>query len=415
MKKLFIVVAVLFSFCASAFGQDYVGTLNNAPYKIRVPQNWNGELLMYAHGYGYLERWDSNQFNYSYADAAPGGAAMEDFLLAQGYALAGTAFSGTGWQVKEGTLELVSLAGLFNGLVGKPKRTILIGYSLGSLIALKSDEEVPLYDGVIAGCTGGAGTSKSMDLVGAFALAYNTLFGWPQAWGTWYNVKPDINFNRDVWPVLSAQTANPYNIPKFEFMRLITKQPVEGFYQPPYWLFLSMFMATEIRADLQTRAKGPLVQNINDVYTLSDVDKAYLAALGFTSAQLETMLAAMNAQTTVTIADPQRQYMAKYFDPSGDLQRPLISMHATGDGLVPVYMETVLRQTVQAAGRENLFLQVFTSDGGHCTFTPAQLLSTIKAMDSWLSTGTKPGPGFFPDTAGFIPGYVPPQWPIGTK
>jgi hypothetical protein len=80
-----------------------------------------------------------------------------------------------------------------------------------------------------------------------------------------------------------------------------------------------------------------------------------------------------------------------------------------------VYEETVLKQTVQAAGAESLLQQVYTGDAGHCTFTPAQLLATITAMNSWLDTGMKPGPEFFSVSDGFIPGYVPPPWPIGTK
>jgi pimeloyl-ACP methyl ester carboxylesterase len=412
MKNLFIVVAALFFFCASAFGQDYVGTLNNAPYKIRIPGNWNGELLVYAHGYGYLERWDNNQFNYSYADAAPGGAAMEDFLLAQGYALAGTTFRGAGWQVKEGTIELVSLAGLFSGLVGKPKKTILIGYSMGSVIALKSAEEVSIYDGVIAGCTAAAGTSKGFDLGGAFALAYKTAVGWPDAWGPWYDVRDDLSFNREVLPVLYAQATNPVNTPKFEFIRRLFDLPIEGFYEKPGWLFLDMFFTTEIRAELEARAKGPVVQNVDQLFTLSDAAKSYLAALGVDA---DGLLAQMNAQTNILAASPQRRYLEKYFDPSGDLQKPVISIHASKDGLAPAYLEPVLLETVKSANKENLLLQVFTDDAGHCTFTPVQLLSTIKAMDSWLNTGMKPGPDFFPATAGFIPGFVPGPWPIGTK
>ena len=419
MRKVFKALQVSFMVLfvsAVAYGSDYTGVLNDAPYKIRVPENWNGELLIYAHGYGYLERWNpAVQFDYSYADAAPAGALMENFLLSQGYALAGTTFSGTGWQVKEGTPELVSLSGLFKRLVGRPKRTILIGYSLGSLLALKSAEEVPLYDGIIAGCTAGAGTSKAMDLVGAFALAYDTLFGWPEAWGTWHNVKDGILFNRDVLPVLYAQVADPANAPKFEFMRLLTAEPLEGFYNEPRWLFLGMFMATEVRSDLQRRAKGPVTQNNNDRYTLSDADKAYLTALGFTGAQIENVLAAMNAQTTITIADDQKRYMEKYFDPSGDLQIPVISLHETGDGLAPAYLESVLRNTVQAKGKEELFAQVFTDGAWHCGFTGPQLLATIKAMDAWLDTGAKPGTEAFPAAYGFVPGYMPPPWPIGTK
>ena len=417
MKRIVLALLLLLSVCGMAFGQDYVGVLNDAPYKIRVPAaGWNGELLMYAHGYGYLERWNpATQFDYSYADAAPGGQAMEDFLLSQGYALAGTVFQDTGWQVKEGTHELVSLSGLFNGLVGKPKRTILIGYSLGSIIAFKSAEEVPLYDGIIAGCAQGSGTSKGMGLAGDFSLAYATLFGWPSAWGTWYDISNDLKFYTDVYPVLLPQVMDLRNFPKFEFIRLLAGVPFQGAYENPGWMFLGMFIATEARADVQKRAKGPVVQNADHYYSLTDAQKTYLMSYGMPAETIDAVLTAMNAQTNVTPALPQKRYLEKYFDPTGDLQRPLITMHEIGDGLVGVFNETMLAGKVKAAGKEDMFVQAFTNGTWHCGFTAPQLLTTIKAMDSWLEFGAKPGPEFFPETLGFVPGYVPPQWPIGTK
>lgn len=422
MKRLVLVLCVLFLSVTLAYGEDFIGTLNNVPYKIRVPENWNGELLVYAHGIYYLERWNpATQFDFSYADAAPGGQVMEDFLLSQGFALAGTTFRGTGFQVKEGTHDLVSLVGHFKDLVGRPMRTILIGYSMGSLIALKSAEEVPIYDGIIAGCTIGSGATKIQDLAGVGALAYATLFGWPAGWGTWYDVRDDINFNTEVLPILMSQLSDPNNIPKFEFLRVLFDSgirlgdPTDGYYQNPGWLFLIMFGITEARGELEARAKGPVVQNVDHVYTLSDADKGYLMALGFKADQLESVLRVMNAITTLSTAPQQRRYLAEYFDPSGDFRRPLISLHERDDGFIGVYHESVLRDTVKAARKDAMFVQAFTGGNWHCGFTGQQLLSAIDAMDYWLDEGSKPGPEFFPEDLGFLPGYVPPDWPIGTK
>ena len=190
---------------------------------------WNGVLILYAHYYY------TDPASYAQAEAAPGGVPMEEFLLAQGYALAGSSFRGSGWQVKEGTFDLIALSGLFNDLVGKPKKRILMGFSMGSLIALKSAEEVPLYDGVLAmsslaGLKSGAGERD-----GSFAFAYATVFGWPANWGTWYDVKDDLSFSNDVLPVFGyqlylLQQNDPVTIAKFEFIRRLLKLPYEGFY-----------------------------------------------------------------------------------------------------------------------------------------------------------------------------------------
>lgn len=427
MKRIVLVFCMISVAAPSLAGTDFIGTLNGVPYKIRVPEAWNGELLIYAHGINYFERWDQHQYDFSYADAAPGGKAMEDFLLANGYALAGTTFRGTGFQVKEGTHNLVSLAGRFKGLVGSPSRTILIGYSLGSLIALKGAEEIPIYDGIIAGCTIGSGTSKIQDLVGAIALAYHLLFGWPAEWGNWYDVRNDINFYAEVMPVLWSQLFDGSgnirleNIPKFEFLRVLSGgtvllgDPRDGYYQNPGWLFFAMFGATEARGELEARAGGPVVRNVDHVYALSDGQKAYLVSLGFPTGQIDSLLAAMNASTIVDTAPPQKEYLSKYFDPSGDFRRPVVSIHEKDDGFIPAYNETVLRETVAAAGKEHMLVQAFTDGNWHCGFTGEQLLSAVDAMEYWLDTGSRPGTEFFPARRGFVPDYVPNAWPIATK
>ena len=76
MKKIIIsILFFVFAFSALSFAEEqgvtpngtsytiYEGVLNEAPYKILVPDNWNRDLLLYAHGYGYIERYDENQFN----------------------------------------------------------------------------------------------------------------------------------------------------------------------------------------------------------------------------------------------------------------------------------------------------------------------------------------------------------------
>jgi len=435
MKKILLALCILLVAVASSAAvdsRDFTGVLNDAPYKIRVPQNWNGELLMYAHGYGYTERLDQrNWFNYSYADAAPDtyvapdGSTMEDILLERGYALAGTAFRGSGYQVKDGMHNLISLAGYFNELAGKPSRTILIGYSMGGLMALKSAESVQIYDGIIAACAVSSGASKSTDLKGAFSMAYDVLFNWPPAWGNWYDVRNDIDFITEVYPILLAQldpTSDRFfeNIAKFEFLRVLLDYPPEGFYAPPSWLASAMFFATQVLGELEAKAKGPVIQNADHLYRLSDEDKAYLGSIGFTPAQIEYLLAEMNARTTVTAGNPQRQYLEKYTDLTGDLRRPVVSIHSVYDGIANIASEGLLRDAVAAAHKDELLVQAFTDGIYHCGFSGDQLLSAIDAMEYWLDEGKKPGPEFFPPNFGADPGFLPPgyvipPWPIETK
>jgi len=415
MKRIVLAFCILFVAVTSAAAgsQDFTGVLNEAPYKIRVPENWNGVLLLHAHWYYGTSAFPSE------AEAAHGGKVLEDFLLSKGYALAGSTFRGTGWQVKEGTQDLIALSGLFNELVGKPVKRILMGYSMGSLIALKSAEEVPLYDGVIPMCSL-TGTSSLGERDGGFAFAYDAAFGWPANWGTWYDARDGLSFFGEVYTPLLAQLMDPSNFGKFEFIRLLFDLPFDGFYYAPPpenpAVFFLMFATTEAKAEIEERAKGYAYENAGNVYSLSEEEKAYLAGLGVDAGKL---LMEMNKHATISLRKPQRQWGEKYFDPSGYLRMPVLSVHSINDHEYPAYFETQLLQKVQSASREDLLLQVYTDGFGHCSFTKEQTLAAVKAMEFWLDTGIKPVPEdlpiLFPESKGFVPSYVPPAWPIGKK
>lgn len=424
MKRIILAFCILLVAVTSAAAgsQDFVGVLNDAPYKIRVPDNWNGVLLLHAHWY-----YKTSEFP-KVAEAAHS-AALESFLLDKGYALAGSTFRGTGWQVKEGTHDLVALSGLFNGLVGKPKRRILMGYSAGSLIALKSAEEVPLYDGVIPMCSIVGSSAADRDI--AFAYAYATAFGWPSDWGTWYDARDGLNFDRDVFPLLLSQLiilSNPSDplfletFGKFEFIRLLLDLPFDGFYQPPSHSLdprpavgFLMYGTTEVKAEIEAKAKGYIYENAGRVYSLSPEKKGYLASLG---ANADQLLDPMNNGATISAAKPQRHYSEKYFDPTGDLIMPVLSVHSKNDYIYPTYYETKLLEKVQSAVSEDLLLQVYTDDVGHCMFTNEQTLGAIQAMEKWLDTGKKPDSSddtLFPAIEGFDHDHVPGPFPVGRK
>ena len=100
--------------------------------------------------------------------------------------------------------------------------------------------------------------------------------------------------------------------------------------------------------------------------------------------------------------DEASEYLKKFADFSGEISRPVISMHTTVDGLVVPAHESAYLKTVKEAGNDDLLLQVFTDAVGHCTFTPEQWLKTIDVMELWLDEDKKPDESIFPNTSGFI-------------
>ncbi|MEA2641490.1 MAG: hypothetical protein QOF51_2884, partial [Chloroflexota bacterium] len=141
------------------------GTLGGAAYRIDVPANWNGTLLLYSHGY-VIPGSDNPAVD------APD-PATRIALVATGYALAGSAYRSTGWAVAEAMDDQLALLDYFVGQYGEPQRTIAWGTSMGGLITAGLIERAPArFAAAMPTCgvmAGGIG-SWNAALDGAFVL-----------------------------------------------------------------------------------------------------------------------------------------------------------------------------------------------------------------------------------------------------
>ena len=411
---------LLFCFSLTSQAQvgplDLSGELHGAPYRIRVPANWNGTLLVFAHG--YRDKADHvGEVDNRNADVAPS-ALLEAPLLAQGYALAGSAYRDNGWAVEEAIQDLKDLTVLFRASVAQPKQTILWAVSLGTVITFESMERFGgIYDGALCGCATGAGSTRIWDSGIAGFLAYDVVFGAPPAWGTTAEIRSDIDFETEVFPKLLGEVSNPLNFPRFEFIRLVGGVPGRGINPPPPpafypgWVFTDFFFLTEARAELQRRAGGPFIQNLDQVYSLTPAERAYLVGLGVPGFVVDGWLAQMNSRSNIAAPPAPRNYVRHNADFSGKIKHPVLTMHTVIDPLVVVANESAYAETILSAGRTELLFQVYTNGNGHCNFTGPQLLTAVNAINNWVRTGVRPTDAQFPAAAGFVPGFVPPAFP----
>ncbi|MFY9845089.1 MAG: prolyl oligopeptidase family serine peptidase, partial [Terriglobales bacterium] len=162
-----ILIAV---FCGSAFAQQHItGTLpDGATYVIDVPPLWNGTLLLYSHG--YVVPGSPNPAT-DVGDPLTGG-----YMLAAGYALAGSSYATTGWAVQQAIPDQIATLDAFESAIGTPTTTIAWGHSLGGMITAGLVQEYPgRFNAALPMCgvlSGGVGTwNGSLDV----AFAFNTL------------------------------------------------------------------------------------------------------------------------------------------------------------------------------------------------------------------------------------------------
>ena len=386
------------------------GVLHSAAYRIVVPENWNGTLLVYAHGYP--------QYPVDDPDVA---FLAEEQLLEQGYALAASGFRGAGYNVQEAVQDTKHLTDYFKQVVGKPDRTVLYGISMGGDITLLSMEKFPgTYDAGIPLCATGAGITKDIASRFTVALAYDAAFGWLDSWGQVEDVRDDIEFYGDVWfakvqPELFVPSY-PANFARWEFVRLVNDLPLGGYYSytgpvamPPAAIAL-MYFATALRAELEARAGGRISSNLGYVYDLSGAERAYLQGLDPTL-DINGMLAEMNAMTD-TAGDPWAMaYLRRYGEYSGRVHGPILMAHNIEDPITPVEGTTEYANLVASVGRQDLLTRVYSGLPGHCNFTEDQVLALFAAMDDWMETGVAPTPGAFPEALDFVHGFEPGPWP----
>jgi dienelactone hydrolase len=386
------------------------GTLSGANYSIGVPAAWNGGLIVLAHGYRDLADEPGQVDDTAAMDGDF--AALAAALESEGYAVAATSYERNGWAVKPALNDLTDLTGYFRGHVGMPNRTLLVGFSLGSLPTLQlAERNGGLFDGFLPACAVAAGSDRAWDGAADNLLAYQTAFGgMPASWGTVADGADYVDAASQVWPLVIGQlTTDPLGPSKFEFMRLVSGVPQSAGYYP-VGLLTNMFFFTEARGELEREAGGPIVQNANHTYMLTPGDQVYLNAIGISYATQTAWLAQMNS-THFSAPPSSRNYVAHYASFSGKIKHPVLTMHTETDTLVPVNHEAAYKATVDAAGRGNLLYQAFTTGDGHCAFTPQQTLTSIGVLDQWVQTGVRPTAAAFPSTLGFDQAFTPPAWP----
>jgi len=139
----------------------YTGTNSKgSTYIIAVPPNWNGRLLLHAHGGPDLN---------PNPDRATEVLDRWDIMVRAGYALAGTAFQ-PGIEVRRAAEDTERLRGIFRTHIGRPGMTILHGQSWGGSVAAKAAETYTVdtigerpYDAVLLSAGVLAGGTRSYD------------------------------------------------------------------------------------------------------------------------------------------------------------------------------------------------------------------------------------------------------------
>jgi len=357
-----------------------------AGYRLEVPSEWNGELIMFAHGYrgeGARLYLDETEF--------PDG--FRQWMLDEGYAWATSTYKKNGYNVAQGVKDTHALAQFVGGSIGNPDRVYITGYSMGGHVTAVSAEQYPTYDGAMPMC-GVVGDYELFDYfldvsVAGSQLALGTSeFPLPLDWldegGPVDQIEDSFEAFPGSWPfVLNADGE--------EFKQLVELR--SGGDRPnfddAFWFWNStltdpggnFLWGLGAGPGTLPGSFGVGVDNSDAVYQL-DLDPAI-------SADEQ----ALNDSVVRVSADPQArrpQGLANVPRVSGDLSIPTLTLHNLGDLFVPFHNEVVYAQRAADHGKDDLLVQRAIRGVLHCGFTPGEMIDGMSDLVAWVETGAKP-------------------------
>jgi pimeloyl-ACP methyl ester carboxylesterase len=335
-----------------------------ALYGIYVPENWNGGLVLYAHGFVPRQ-----------APVELPNPPIRDALLGEGFAVALSSYSDNGWAVSEGHKQTKGLLPIFRQNFGEPSRTYVMGNSMGGLITLRLVEKHPgLFDGALPTC----GVLGGADLVFNQTLHVRTLFDYfypgvllPDALHV-----PDATDPMDLYfPALFAMLDDGFSL-------WLNIGLIDGLDLPadPDLLFDAILIRLWAQGglDLLERTKGKSYWgNIDSYYTGTPDD-----------ATLNTLVDRYESHAR------GRAYVRIWYETTGRLRVPTLTLHNEIDPLVPLSHETAYAAKVSEMGMShNLVQRVSTAEQyGHCAFTVEEELEAFLDLVEWVEDGVVPTP-----------------------
>ena len=374
----------------------WVGVLNGAAYRVEVPENWNGYLVMYAHGF----RGEGSDLT---VDNAP----MREYLLDNGYAWAASSYSTNYYDVRAGVEDTNALALAFTDIAAQNGRTLtapekyyITGVSMGGHVAaaaveretIETANNVVEYSGAAPMC-GVVGDTELFNYFAGYTISLAALAGVPldnfplteaQAAGMLAQARTEIWNNYDADKSALGLTAQGFNF----FLAL---RNLSGGERPIYNVSFGFFQdLLQGFAGSDGTVEGITLKNVVDTTGITYRDQSNLGQpLTNDEINFNSMIIQAEAEEGANaLRDDGLRWIPTV---KGEFDVPVVTAHTIGDLFVPILMEQQYRERANANGNGGLLVQRAIRAPGHCDFTAAEFEDTLDAMLDWEQLDIKPG------------------------
>ena len=349
------------------------GTLGGANYRIEVPANWKGGLVVFAHG---IQR-----------GVGPGDVRsppLATHILGEGHAWAASGYRAREYQPHLFIEDLIALRELFLREIGHPRWAIIYGQSLGGHIVVATLELHPgLYQGGLAECglVDGIGIA---DYLLAYTAAAELISG------VRLLDAPDKTafaqlLNDGVVPALGTPGAYTARGRQFDSV-------------------VKYLMGADLSGhDLPLRLKGLRSRYLlNMIHRHPDVEQEPTPGgraastvqvryridpgLGLTEEDLNKRVRRIHPAKDARSPSANPVYAER----TGRLTVPLMTLHETGDAWVPLSLEQAYRRRTIAAGTDHLLVQRVVRAPSHCGFYGETREQAFDDLVAWIERGVRP-------------------------
>jgi pimeloyl-ACP methyl ester carboxylesterase len=337
------------------------GLLENAPYRIDMPEKWNGVLLVYYHGY--------SETPVTFDKAKPD--AMGSGFAAAGYEVIQSGYSVTGFAVEHAVPETEALREYAIRKNGKPKESYVLGHSMGGQLTMLTIEQYPSrYDGALPLCGLIEPTNWLVGNGGALRAAFD--FYYPGILPGPINIPASEPLDEAlVKKVLAALPNNPKGLQELMALtRLKTHDDLAD----------GLVFSTFIERDFEQKLGQSILDNHNFIYAGGPDDNAL-----------------NDGVKRYTATDAALSYLKTWYTPTGILLKPTLAVHTTYDPIIPADTVRLYAEQVQRAGSSANFVQQYVKHDGHCHITGPETATALEELIQWKREGKRPVSGAVPE------------------
>jgi hypothetical protein len=329
---------------------------SGALYLICKPEDkpWNGDLVIFAHGY--------TAFNEPIALpdlSLPDGTYLPDLINGLGYAFATTSFSTNGLAVLEGIEDVVDLVSIFGETYGEPDLVYLTGGSEGGIITALGVERFPeIFDGGLAACGPIGDFQRQVNYWGDFRGVFDVFFT-ELIPGSPIDIPGEVIEDWDALYAPSIAEAIEADKSATEQLLNVTSAPIDPNDPDSVeetvlgLLWYNVFATNDGIAKLGGQPFGNRLR----IYNGSNNDR-----------QLNRRVQRFRADRAA-IVEIQTHYQT-----SGVLSSPLVTIHTTGDPIIPYWHSLGYLAKVIKRGSGHLYSHIPVIRYGHCEFTTTEVL-----------------------------------------